>query len=189
MGHIQPGKPIENANIESFHGRLRDECLNVSWSWNVFAARRKISAWQQDYNCQRPHSSLSYKTPEQFAQQCRAASPSCSFDRAEEQPPQGNPAGLLRSALTRLPLGSERILQEGEAEKEISDDSYTQPDEEGVRSQQSAASAVTRAMEFVNRRHGYRLTRGLLGAGRRSSFCACWLTFLGTADKKTAGRS
>jgi transposase InsO family protein len=51
--HIQPGKPIENAQVERFHGRLWDECLNVSWFWNVFDARRRISGWQREYNCQR----------------------------------------------------------------------------------------------------------------------------------------
>ncbi len=69
--HIQPGKPTENAYVESFHGRLRDECLNVSWFWNLFDARSKISAWQTDYNQARPHSSLAYRTPAEFAQQWR----------------------------------------------------------------------------------------------------------------------
>jgi putative transposase len=67
--HIRPGKPTENAYVESFHGRLRDECLNVSWFWNLFDARRNISAWQRDYNSERPHSSLDYRTPEEFTQQ------------------------------------------------------------------------------------------------------------------------
>jgi putative transposase len=40
--HIRPGKPTENAYVESFHGTLRDECLNVSWFWNLFNARRKM---------------------------------------------------------------------------------------------------------------------------------------------------
>ena len=66
--HIRPGKPTENAYVESFHGRLRDECLNVSWFWNLFDARSKISAWQRDYNQVRPHSALAYRTPEEFAQ-------------------------------------------------------------------------------------------------------------------------
>ena len=66
---VQPGRPMQNGHVESFHGRLRDECLNVSWFWNLFDARRKISAWQQDYNSQRPHSSLGYRTPEEFIQQ------------------------------------------------------------------------------------------------------------------------
>jgi hypothetical protein len=46
---------------------LRDECLNVSWFENLFDARRKIAAWQKEYNEERPHSSLGYLTPEEFA--------------------------------------------------------------------------------------------------------------------------
>ena len=56
--HIQPGRPIQNAHVESFHGRLRDECLNVSWFWNLFDARRRIESWRKDYNGHRPHSSF-----------------------------------------------------------------------------------------------------------------------------------
>jgi len=66
--HIQPGKPTQNARIESFHGRLREECLAVSWFQNLFDARRKIAVWQKEYNEQRPHSSLGYKTPKEFAE-------------------------------------------------------------------------------------------------------------------------
>jgi putative transposase len=65
--HIQPGKPTQNARIESFHGRLREECLAVSWFQNLFDARRKIAAWRKEYNEERPHSSLGYKTPKEFA--------------------------------------------------------------------------------------------------------------------------
>lgn len=65
--HIQPGKPTQNARVESFHGRLREECLAVSWFQNLFDARRKIAAWQKEYNEERPHSSLGYKTPNEFA--------------------------------------------------------------------------------------------------------------------------
>jgi putative transposase len=117
--HIRPGKPTENAYVESFHGRLRDECLNVSWFWNLFDARRKISAWQREYNTQRPHSSLGYLTPEEFARQWQLASPSYSLDRAEGHVGQGNPAGSLRSALTHMPLCSQTILHKDEARKEI----------------------------------------------------------------------
>ena len=56
--HIRPGKPIENAYIESFNGRLREECLNASWFRNLFDARRQIEAWLRYYNTVRPHSSL-----------------------------------------------------------------------------------------------------------------------------------
>src|ERR1700722_14345093 len=65
--HIQPGKPTQNGRIESFHGRLREECLRVSWFQNLFDARRKIWAWRIEYNEERPHSSLGYRTPKEFA--------------------------------------------------------------------------------------------------------------------------
>jgi len=65
--HIQPGKPTQNAHVESFHGRLREECLMVSWFQNLFDARRKIAAWRIEYNEARPHSSLGYRTPKEFA--------------------------------------------------------------------------------------------------------------------------
>jgi putative transposase len=64
---IQPGKPAQNAYIESFNGRLRDECLNANWFTSLSDARRKIETWRQDYNQQRPHSSLNYLPPAEFA--------------------------------------------------------------------------------------------------------------------------
>lgn len=64
---IEPGKPSQNAFIESFNGRLREECLNANWFLSLADARRKIAAWRKDYNEQRPHSSLGYLSPFQFA--------------------------------------------------------------------------------------------------------------------------
>lgn len=64
---IQPGKPVQNAYVESFNGRLRDECLNANWFTSLSDARRKIEAWRHDYNQQRPHSSLDYLPPAEFA--------------------------------------------------------------------------------------------------------------------------
>ena len=64
---IQPGKPVQNAYVESFNGRLRDECLNANWFTSLNDARRKIEEWRQDYNQQRPHSSLQYLSPAAFA--------------------------------------------------------------------------------------------------------------------------
>ena len=64
---IQPGKPVQNAYAESFNGRLRDECLNANWFTSLSDARRKIESWRQDYNQQRPHSSLNYVPPTEFA--------------------------------------------------------------------------------------------------------------------------
>ena len=75
---IQPGKPTQNARVESFHGRLREECLNVNWFQNLFDARSKIAAWRTEYNEARPHSSLGYKTPKEFA-----AAQAARFDIAE----------------------------------------------------------------------------------------------------------
>jgi len=74
--HIQPGKPIQNAHVESFHGRLRDECLNTQWFKNLWHARRQIAAWRDEFNHQRPHSSLNYRTPNEFAQACLATTTS-----------------------------------------------------------------------------------------------------------------
>ena len=72
--HIQPGKPQQNGQVESFNGKLRDECSNVSWFENLWDARRKIAAWQKEYNEERPHSSLGYQTPAAYARRLLASS-------------------------------------------------------------------------------------------------------------------
>ena len=74
---IDPGKPTQNAYIESFNGKFRDECLNENWFLTLQEARMKIEAWRKDYNQVRPHSALGYQTPEEFAAQAaaRGASP------------------------------------------------------------------------------------------------------------------
>ncbi len=64
---ITPGKPVENAYVESFHGKLRDECLNENWFGSLAEAREVVEAWRVDYNRTRPHSALGYRTPEEFA--------------------------------------------------------------------------------------------------------------------------
>jgi len=64
---IDPGKPTQNAYIESFNGRFREECLNLNWFTSLGEAQRIIEDWRQDYNQQRPHSSLKYQTPSEFA--------------------------------------------------------------------------------------------------------------------------
>jgi putative transposase len=66
LAFIRPGKPVENAYIESFNGRFRDECLNEHWFMGMQHARSTIEAWRLEYNTERPHSSLGYLTPEQF---------------------------------------------------------------------------------------------------------------------------
>jgi putative transposase len=64
---IEPGKPIQNAFIESFNGRFREECLNEHVFVSLADARRKIEQWRIAYNQERPHSSLGYLTPHEFA--------------------------------------------------------------------------------------------------------------------------
>ena len=77
----RPGKPTDNAVIESFNGRLRQECLNQNWFLSLEDAQEKLDEWKMDYNHHRPHSSLGQKTPMEFAaRQCPPAS-------ATPQPP------------------------------------------------------------------------------------------------------
>lgn len=63
----RPGRPIDNAKIESFNGRLREECLNAHWFLSLEDARRKIEAWRTFYNEVRPHTALNWLTPTEFA--------------------------------------------------------------------------------------------------------------------------
>jgi putative transposase len=64
---IRPGRPVENGFIESFNGRLRDECLNVEWFTSLDDARQKLAKFREHYNQQRPHSALADRTPAAFA--------------------------------------------------------------------------------------------------------------------------
>ncbi len=67
LDFIRPGKPVEKGFIESFNGRLRDECLNVEVFFTLEDVREKLTRWREDYNHQRPHSSLQDETPAAFA--------------------------------------------------------------------------------------------------------------------------
>jgi len=69
LDFIRPGKPVENAYIESFNGRLRDECLNVEIFFSIEDARRKLERWRIDYNATRLHSSLGNLAPIEFEKQ------------------------------------------------------------------------------------------------------------------------
>lgn len=66
LAFSRPGKPTDNAFIESFNGSFRDECLNVHWFLSLDDAKQKTENWRQDYNLQRPHSALNYLTPNEF---------------------------------------------------------------------------------------------------------------------------
>ena len=77
---IQPGKPVQNAYIESFNSRLRDECLSQHWFASLSHMRSVIDNWRDDYNHRRPHSALGYVPPAVFAARCRQ----CTGDTAKE---------------------------------------------------------------------------------------------------------
>jgi len=103
LAYIQPGKPVQNAHVESFNGKLRDECLNVSWFRNLWQARVRINAWRREYNSARPHSSLGYRTPEAF-RDAYAPSP-----RSVEMPQilaavKAKPCRAPAAALTAAPV-------------------------------------------------------------------------------------
>jgi len=63
LGFSRPGKPADNAFIESLNGRFRAECLNASWFQSLDEAREKYEAWRRDYNEVRPHSAIGNKMP------------------------------------------------------------------------------------------------------------------------------
>ena len=85
---IQPGKPVQNAHVESFNGHFRDECLAQERYPTVARARVEIEAWRVDYNCERPHSSLGYETPRAFGDKARSTMP----------PAAGAAAAMVRCA-------------------------------------------------------------------------------------------
>ena len=68
--YVEPGSPWQNGYAESFHGRLRDEFLAVEEFESLAAARKLTAAWRDDYNLRRPHGSLGYQTPAEFAARC-----------------------------------------------------------------------------------------------------------------------
>lgn len=79
----RPGKPTDNAFIESFNGRLRQECLNAHWFLSLDDAKSKIEAWRREYNESRPHSSLDWMTPVEYAQKYWESHPNTNAVQAE----------------------------------------------------------------------------------------------------------
>lgn len=69
LDFIQPGKPTQNAYIESFNGKFRQECLRQHWFQSLHEVRCIVEAWRRDYNHVRPHSSLEYRTPKEVVRQ------------------------------------------------------------------------------------------------------------------------
>jgi putative transposase len=72
---IDPGKPVQNAYVESFNGKFRDECLDLHWFTDLADAKEKIESWRVEYNRVRPHSSLGGATPEAFAERFKTDNP------------------------------------------------------------------------------------------------------------------
>ncbi len=88
--YIAPGKPTQNAFIESFNGKLRDECLNETLFSSLAEAREMLEAWQEDYNSQRPHSALGNLTPKEFAEKTMMDKLATSGHQTK---PKGSPGG------------------------------------------------------------------------------------------------
>lgn len=110
LDYIQPGRPMQNGHVESFNGKLRDECLNTHWFTSLRQARSIIEYWRRDYNMVRPHSALGYATPNEFAQASSACFAVESFDNTAAKLGQGNPYGLAPRDLDRAPQPCERHL-------------------------------------------------------------------------------
>ncbi len=89
--YIAPGKPTQNGFVESFNGRMRDELLNETLFFTVRQARSILARWVDDYNTQRPHSSLDYATPAAFAAELEK-------QRAGLTPPVASPAPVRNNA-------------------------------------------------------------------------------------------
>lgn len=103
--HIQPGKPMQNGHVESFNGKLRDECLDAHVFWNLVDAQVKLKQFFKEYNGDRPHSSLNGDTPWEFAARhgLKPTFVSPTVDTARRSYRQANPTGSLRSGLTIAP--------------------------------------------------------------------------------------
>ena len=112
---IEPGKPTQNAYIESFNGKLRDECLNANYFLSLADAREKIEAWRIEYNTERPHSSLGYLTPEEFVASTSKDQLS-SVATGIAWPAQGMLAGALHTA---APSNSEPIMLSGPPSNQV----------------------------------------------------------------------
>jgi putative transposase len=88
--YIKPGSPWENGYAESFHSRLRDEFLALEVFESLSAAVRLTRQWREDYNHHRPHSSLGYVTPIEFAARCTASAPASASPQPALQQHSGD---------------------------------------------------------------------------------------------------
>jgi putative transposase len=79
----RPGKPTDNAYIETFNGTLRAECLDTHWFGTLAEAKEEIEAWRKEYNESRPHQALGERTPKEFACQVAASRDLTGLEGAE----------------------------------------------------------------------------------------------------------
>ena len=107
---IRPGRPVENGFIESFNGRLRDECLNVEWFLSLEDAREKLGKFREHYNHQRPHSSLADRSPAAFAAQMAALrSPTAPYEPPFASPVASDAMACQSRLLEALECGETRM--------------------------------------------------------------------------------
>jgi putative transposase len=98
--YVEAGSPWENGYAESFHSRLRDEFLDLEEFESVAAARKLTTAWQEDYNHHRPHSSLGYSTPIEFAARCPASAPMLASATPQTTSPLQQGSGFTQPVLS-----------------------------------------------------------------------------------------
>jgi hypothetical protein len=99
---------MQNGHVESFNGKLRDECLNTHWFTSLRQARDIIESWRTDYNQVRPHSALGYATPNEFASWRSASFAVGILSNTTAKPGQGNPGGLAALSLDPATPSCER---------------------------------------------------------------------------------
>ncbi|MFO0905728.1 MAG: transposase [Pirellulales bacterium] len=88
--HIAPGSPWQSGYVESFHSRFADEFLSVEILESLAAEKRQTAAWKDDYNYYRPHSSLGYVAPAEFAIRCDASAPATATPQPALEQHSGN---------------------------------------------------------------------------------------------------
>jgi putative transposase len=86
MAFSRPGKPTDNAFVESFNGTFRAECLNAHWFASLTGAQRIVETWRAEYNESRPHRALGEKTPNEFAKEIAASRDFLGQQTAENSP-------------------------------------------------------------------------------------------------------
>ena len=139
LDFIRPGKPVENSYIESFNGRLRDECLNVEVFFTLADVPDKLERWRQDYNQVRPHSALGDRTPEEFA---RLSRQQWSEDSARTAGPANQ---LLAGAVQRVDSSIKKSKQLFDPPSDVKGGAEKLP---SARAEQTAET--TNLLEAVN---------------------------------------